>query len=482
MRLISPAPTHSILANMRNIVNFSIRLGGVAGVSVCVALLVMAVVFTVNAVMFTPGYERVRASLERAIADGSILDARGFGPSSFLSTRRKRDIYAHDCLLWTAFLAPTADRLVMTFRTPRLEAAKHPIDPTAPENPDCQAVVQALDVGDASPAKPTLVYYDRYILAQRAIVQLLLEHFSVRTAAVITKFATVSAFALACLWAWRRRAWAVAAIATLFLLFYGLGHFGGMLYFAPIDVTHAMVLLFATSRPIGLAPPRNLVFLGAFYGSVVAVFEILTGGIPMALVLLSLLTGISAQDRRSFTHRISLLVFCFAVAVVSCFAVKLLVVSAIFGGNEFATYFGALLHRFHDDFIPEADPFLLQYLSNRGLDYPILYLVASYGYWSLLIGWGSSVFGVVLVAVGLISLLAATLHFFRRKRSENLSIPPSLLGSWLGVGILLMWIALFWNHTMLHPFFMARLLLIPILCGAVAVLGVAQDRKLDARQ
>jgi hypothetical protein len=418
----------------------------------------------------------VRASLKRAVADGSILDAGGFGPTSFLSTHRKRDIYAHDCLLWTAFLAPITDGFVMVFRTPRLDAAKDPIDPSAAGNPDCQAVLQALAVADASSAKPALVYYDRYILAQRAIVQLLLEHFSVRTAAIITKFTTMSAFALGCLWAWRRRAWAVGAITTLFLLFYGLGHFGGMLYFAPIDVTDAMVLLFATCRPIGLAPPRNLVFLGALYGSVVAIFEVLTGGIPMALVLLSLLTGISAQDQRSFVHRISLLVFCFAVAVVACFAIKLLVVSAIFGGNAFAAHFGALLHRFHDDFIPEADPFLLQDLSNRGLDYPILYMVASYGYWSLLIGWGSSIFGVVLVAAGVISLLAATLHFFRRKRREKLSIPPSLLGSWLGVGILLMWIALFWNHTMVHAFFMARLLLIPILCGAVAVLGVARDR------
>ena len=461
---------------MRNIVNFSIRLCGVAGVSMCVALLVMAVVFTVNAAMFTQGHERVRASLERAIADGSILDDGGFGPIALLSTSRKRGIYAHDCLLWTAFLAPTTDRLVMVFRTPRLEAAKLPIDPRAPDNPDCQAVLQALDIGDASSAKPALVFYDRYILAQRAIVQYLFEHFSVRTAAAITKFTTISAYVLVCLWAWRRRAWAIGAIATLFLLFYGLGHFGGMLYFAPIDVIHAMVLLFATYRPIGLTPPRNLVFLGALYGSAVTIFEVLTGGIPMALVLLSLLTGISAQDRRSFVHRISLLVFCFAVAVVACFAIKLLVVSAIFGDNAFAAYFGALLHRFHDDFIPEADPFLLRYLSDRGLDYPILYMVKSYAYWSLLIGWGSSVFGVVLVAAGVIFLLAATLHFFHRKRRKNLSILPSLLGCWLGVGILLMWIALFWNHTMLHAFFMARLLLIPILCGAVAVLGVVRDR------
>lgn len=40
-----------------------------------------------------------------------------------------------------------------------------------------------------------------------------------RTAAIITKFTTISAFALLCLWAWHRRAWAVGAIATLFLCF-----------------------------------------------------------------------------------------------------------------------------------------------------------------------------------------------------------------------------------------------------------------------
>jgi hypothetical protein len=467
---------------MRNILNFTIRICCIASVSASVAVVVMAGVFAVNAAILTHGHERVRAAIEGAVADGSIRDTGGFGPISLLSAPMKREIYAHDCLLWTTILVPATDLLAMVFRTPRLDAAEGLKDPRAPGNPDCQAVLQFLD-GDASSAKPTLVYYDRYILAQRAIIQLLLEHFSVRTAMLAPKFTTISAFVLVFLWAWHKRAFEVGALAALFLLFFGLSHFGGMLYFAPIDVTHAMVLLFAISRPIASTPPRILALLGALYGSFVAIFEVLIGGIPMALVLLSLLTGISAESRRSFIHGISLLVFSFAVAVIACFAIKLLVVQAIFGGNAFTDYFGPLLHRLHGDFIPEANQPLLRYLSDRGVDietlvaYPILYMVASYTYWSRLIGWGSSVFGVALVATGMILLLGATLYAFRRKRRQSVSIPPSLFGCWLGVGILLLWISLFWNHTMLHAFFMARLLLIPILCGAVAILGVIYPRR-----
>jgi hypothetical protein len=36
------------------------------------------------------------------------------------------------------------------------------------------------------------------------------------------------------------------------------------------------------------------------------------------------------------------------------------------------------------------------------------------------------------------------------------------------LGFLLGWVLLFWNHTAVHGFFMARLLVIPILSGAVA--------------
>jgi UDP-N-acetylmuramyl pentapeptide phosphotransferase/UDP-N-acetylglucosamine-1-phosphate transferase len=49
------------------------------------------------------------------------------------------------------------------------------------------------------------------------------------------------------------------------------------------------------------------------------------------------------------------------------------------------------------------------------------------------------------------------------------------MGCWLALGFLIAWIAVFWNHTLVHPFFMARMLVIPVMCGAVAIVVVRAE-------
>jgi hypothetical protein len=44
-----------------------------------------------------------------------------------------------------------------------------------------------------------------------------------------------------------------------------------------------------------------------------------------------------------------------------------------------------------------------------------------------------------------------------------------LLACWLGIAALIIWAAAFLNHTAIHPYFMARLLVIPVI-GAVVLL------------
>ena len=43
------------------------------------------------------------------------------------------------------------------------------------------------------------------------------------------------------------------------------------------------------------------------------------------------------------------------------------------------------------------------------------------------------------------------------------------LACWLGIAVLLVWAAVFLNHTAVHPYFMARLLVIPVI-GAVMLI------------
>jgi hypothetical protein len=102
-----------------------------------------------------------------------------------------------------------------------------------------------------------------------------------------------------------------------------------------------------------------------------------------------------------------------------------------------------------------------------------VYLLYAYGYWSLLIGWGSPHFGVALVCGGVLLLALATGIALRRAHGVR-GVPPALSGCWLAAGVAIAWVLLFWNHTLVHPFFMARLLVIPLLCGAVAIVEVGR--------
>jgi hypothetical protein len=465
------------------IIDFYFRVGFIAVRSAAVALTIMMLTFAANVVALSAGPERIKSTLTDAIDDGTFLDKSAFDPLAIFSVRMGREIntYPVECFIWTTLLAePSGGLLVKVLRTPRLDPDKGAPDSRGPPSPSCQAVLQFLAQTAPESARPQLFFYDRYIYGQRAIAQVLLEHFSLRASTVITKIADFCAFAFVLILAWLKRNTVIACIAALFLLFGGLSYFGGLLFFVPIDFAHVCVLLCAIYTPFGRTSPSRLVWIGALYGAVIAVFEGLSGGIPMALVLLALITGVTATDRRSFLQRFAILAFAFTVVVVTCFAIKLVTVAVAFDVGALARSQSALLFRLHGDTssaasadviqrLIEVAPEMVRRVAKLGIDVttnPIAYFVINYAYWSFLIGWGSSVFGILLVVVGLTLLVVSTLYISRNREGDAGS--PGLIGCWLAMGVVTAWVALFWNHTLVHPFFMARLLLVPVICGFVA--------------
>jgi hypothetical protein len=432
--------------------------------------------------------------LTQAIDDGTLLDKSAFDPLALFSVRMGSEIntYPLECFIWTTLLVePSGGLLVKVLRTPRLDPGKGALDPRAPPSPPCQAVLQFLTPTALESARPLLVFYDRYIFGQRAIAQVFLEHFSLRTSGLITKIADYCAFAVVLILAWLKRNTVIACIAALFLLFGGLSYFGGLLFFAPLDLAHVCVLLGAIYVPFGRLSPSRLGWIGAVYGAVIAIFEGLSGAIPMALVLLALITGVTATDRRSFLQRFAILAFAFTVAVVTCFAIKLVTVMMAFDAGSLARSQSALLYRLHGDTseasadviqrLIQLAPELVRRLAKLGIDVttnPIAYLIINYGYWSFIIGWGSSSFGVLLVAGGLTLLVVSTFYVGRHRDGGAGS--PGLMGCWLAMGIITAWVALFWSHMVVHPFFMARLLLVPVMCGSVA--GCVAFQSINSRK
>jgi hypothetical protein len=229
--------------------------------------------------------------------------------------------------------------------------------------------------------------------------------------------------------------------------------------------------------PPGTATKTVCAVFGALYGAFVAQFEILTGGIPVALALIALLVGISAPDWRTLLRNVSAIVAAFCVAFVCCFAIRLALVSLIDGTDQFARHLPSLFHRLRGDIARETPPGLLKQFV-RYQDYPfgqVIYLIQIYRHWSRLIGWGSGTFGSLLVVSSLVTLVFATIRIaWSRPRSE-VHFAPQLMGCWLALGFLIAWIAVFWNHTLVHPFFMARMLVIPVMCGAVAIVVVRAE-------
>ncbi len=110
-------------------------------------------------------------------------------------------------------------------------------------------------------------------------------------------------------------------------------------------------------------------------------------------------------------------------------------------------------------------------LPESGTTLTLGFLLSSYRRWSSLIGFGSPNLGTVLV-LGALAVLAVETW---RSRNTPATI---LLACWLGVAALLVWAVVFLNHTAVHPYFMARLLVIPVIGATILVMyrfGRAQN-------
>jgi hypothetical protein len=167
---------------------------------------------------------------------------------------------------------------------------------------------------------------------------------------------------------------------------------------------------------------------------------------------LPLLLALGFEDRRrEYFARLFLLWGAFCIAVVTCFALKKIVVIAFLADQE--SFASLLLYRMFGAPSPES-----------GTSLTLGYLLASYRRWSSLIGWGSPNVGTALV------LAALALFAIESWRTRNITMPPVLLACWLGVAVLLVWAAVFLNHTAVHPYFMARLLVIPVIGAAILVM------------
>jgi hypothetical protein len=426
-------------------------------ISVAVPALAMAAL--IGLAVWAPQDQKViHAHLADAIASGVINEKVALGVLDAHPT----PVYASDCLLFTMMAAPAAGTLPDVLGNTRGESDSQVIDPRVPPYPSCQHLIRAFSEFETDGSDRLRYFpYDNYILGMKTLGRVLLSIMPLRTmslALLSVTYGLLAAVVLVALFFFRRardaaarsRALGFLVIAACFALFYGLSHFGRTLFFAPLDGVHFLFILIALIVPLGGMGLPSLALYAAAYGSCVAIFEFLTGGIPLALALMPVLLALGfRKEGRIYIQGLVTLWSGFSLAVAACFAIKKILALSFLPAAD--VFFGPLLNRMYGDaMIPPAMGSLK-------------YMIEAYAFWSRLVAGGSSNLGKLLVIAALCTVIAVTWQNRKTLWSFHRPLIPASL---LGLLVFVAWFAVFFNHAIMHPFFMARLLVIPILVAA----------------
>lgn len=377
----------------------------------------------------------------------------------------------NDCLLLGALLQDYPNRLAETISAKIPPAESQPPgragDPTIPA---CLQMIAALE--RPVHADPAATYYHRYLHGQRIFAALALAVASPQALGWITL--SLNAFFLLLVLipatrrggngrdAWRQRGY--AAIAATLLLFSGLWLFGIYFSFGLSDLVLAVFLACAYHRGVAHAPEPQFAIAVALFGTATAIFEFLTGGIPFGLALLLGIVALDGPaDRDALLRRALHGAVIFALAILLTFAIKIALVMLLVDPNALADFRSGLSVRVGSSFVASLPPREIAWLSRFGIDVgalegswalTVLYMLARLGYATFVIGYGSPIFGIALIAAAVVAVVALLIRHARK--AESTIMCTRLLILFASALVMPAWSLVFLSHTLLHAIWMVR--------------------------
>jgi len=344
------------------------------------------------------------------------------------------------------------------------------LDPHREDSSRCGRL-RAFVNGDPAAAAVTPTYYHRYLHGHTTVARYLLPVMSVediRLAYHLALTALVVAGIGLALWGLARG----AMVPGLFWLFvflafarwFGLESFGMSLGHGPSDILHLsfLVALAAAGVTRGIGA-RTAIAGAAVFGALVMVFEFLSGGLHLGLaaVIGGLPFALNPDARRALAQTVAAAAFAFCAAAVTAYAAKALLALAIFGSATFVDTAMQLQMR----------------AGLGGREGETVELVTSAkkllkGFQGLAAGMPALAFAVTALAAAAGLWAARRIH---RGGSAPLSGPAAfLLLSNLAIFALL---ALLWQHSIVHAWFMHRTFAWTIATGLALFLLAVLDRQ-----
>ncbi len=309
---------------------------------------------------------------------------------------------------------------------------------------------------------PTPSFYHRYIHGHTTLIRFLLPNLSVEAIrnlyhTTLTLLILVG-LCVGMVGLVRRRHPTEALFWTIlfvgFSRWFGLETFGQSLGHGPADIVLLAYLLFlafmGTTRGLHR---RTALATAAMFGGLTAGFEFLTGGIPLGMA--AVIGGIPFAVHAEREGNPAVFTFdafaAFCAAVLTCLTAKVILVMAVFGPGAMADSALQLRMRMGLD-------------SSRGEtnDLGLMLMVKK-----LAKGLNGIAPGMSVMA-GAVALLAIVAGLWGAQRLLRTADPAmrfrtiALLASNLAVAGML---TMFWQHTMIHAWFMERTLVWPIATG-----------------
>ncbi len=434
-----------------------------AGIGIAAALPIAALLFALfilaNRASLGRDLPAAEAQVRAAFAEGALQDVDWLPGDTGIGRHQY-----NDCLILYMAIDQQA--------TPGQLTAS-PIKPAPAADQTMCGALRAYVAGDKA-AGQTGAWYHQYIHGHTMLARYLLPHLpveairnlfhSVQTLLVLAGI-VVAMVALA-----RRRRpaeslfWLIGFLA--FSRWFGLESYGQSLSHAPSDAIILSYMLFLTGAAVrgGLGRWTSII-AAATFGALVAIFEFLTGGIPLGLAIIvgGLPFALRDQSMRETRDRVVEAAAAFCAAVIICLALKILFALWVFGIDAFresAAQLGVRLGMGEQQ--RALRPLAMAKSLTKGLNSLAAGMHVMAGAMLVLATLAGSWGARALIISGDRKLRARAWHLI----ASNLLLVAMLL--------------LLWQHTIIHAWFMDRIFVWTIASG-FALFAMAVGRKQTAR-
>lgn len=417
--------------------------------SIAIAAILYAILLALSWASLGSDPRQATAAVVTAFKAGDLTEA------DILDTDTR--IGAHqfnDCLILDQAITRSGTRAQMTVTPPN--------DLSDRTTAVCQELKRSVLEGKHGP----LNFYQNYIHGHTVLARALLEVLPVRAIRTLYQLIIASLLLAGVALAMRQALRGGATVNVIFWLcfflafarFFGFEHFSQSLGHGPADAVLLGYALWLETTSFGAqSRPVDFVVPVAAFGALTAIFEFLTGGIPLGIALT--IAGVAMAERRDDRLKSSIASACvaFITAIATMVLIKIVLTQIVFAQGAVTSIGGQLFERlagsaqFEDIPPPTVANTLIRV--SRGLGEMM----------------GGQPGFVVMILLLTIAFGAAGLVRLRRSdlRERAMLVAASNL-------VLVLWVAVFNHHFYVHAWFMTRIFAWTIATGfALFAMAVA---------